>query len=186
MAEYLIDQRKNWAMAEARLATETDPRRRQVLETVVEHAKAEALPDYERLMATVSPSAHYRFFGDDGVTDVNGKDGVGAFYADLVATARNAVEHAVDRMAVDRDVVTTEGPMRMAFPAGHLAAAGVEVPDPDGLYLYETRMMIVWGFDADGLVQCEDSYTAGNGWAGIADRPVTAAQIYEVTAADLT
>ncbi|MEM7142762.1 MAG: nuclear transport factor 2 family protein [Actinomycetota bacterium] len=185
MAEYLIDQRKNWAMAEARLSTEDDPRRRQVLDTIVEHAKAEALPDYDRLMATVSPAAHYRFFGDAGVTDVAGKDGVAAFYLDLVETGRNAVEHDVDRIAVDRDVITTEGPMRMAFPGAYLAAAGIEAPDPDGHYLYETRMMIVWGFDDDGLVQCEDSYTAGDGWSGIADRPVRPDQIRPVTEADL-
>ena len=62
---------------------------------------------------------------------------------------------------------------------------GIEVPDLDGLYLYETRMMIVWGFDEDGLVQCEDSYTAGDGWAGIATRPVEPEQIRPVTLADL-
>ncbi len=182
--EYLIDQRKNWAMAEQRLKTETDPRRRQLLGTIIEHAKAEALPDYERLMATVSPRAHYRFFGAE-VTDVAGKDGVGAFYADLVESGRNNVEHAVDRMVVDQDAVTTEGPMRMAFPGAFVADAGIDVEDPDGLYLFETRMMIVWGFDEDGLVQCEDSYTAGDGWAGIATRPVQPAQIRPVTLADL-
>ncbi len=184
LVEYLIDQRKNWAMAEQRLATETDPRRQQVLATIIEHAKAEALPDYERLMATVSPSAHYRFFGDE-VTDVVGKDGVGAFYADLVATGRNNVEHAVDRMVVDRDAITTEGPMAMAYPGAFLADAGIDVPGEEALYLFQTRMMIVWGFDEDGLVQCEDSYTAGDGWAGIADRPVKPEQIRAVTLADL-
>ena len=182
--EYLIDQRKNWAMAEQRLAGEPDPRRRQLLATIIEHAQAEALPDYERLMATVSPRAHYRFFGDE-VTDVIGKDGVGAFYAELVDTGRNSVEHAVDRMVVDRDAITTEGPMRMAYPGAFLADVGIEVPDLDGLYLYETRMMIVWGFDEDGLVQCEDSYAAGDGWAGIATRPVEPEQIRPVTLADL-
>lgn len=185
MTEYLIDQRKNWAMTAARLATETDPRRRQILETIVEHAKAEALPDYERLMATVSPDAHYRFFGDDGVTDVIGKTGVGAFYAELVETGRNAVEHDLDRIVVDADAITTEGPMRMAFPAAYLTGAGIEAPDPEGRYLYETRMMIVWGFDADGLVQCEDSYTAGDGWNGIAGRPIRPEQIYTVTDDDM-
>ena len=135
-------------------------------------------------MATVSPHAHYRFFGDE-VTDVVGKDGVGEFYADLVATGRNNVEHAVDRMVVDRDAITTEGPMAMAYPGAFLADAGIEVPDEAALYLFQTRMMIVWGFDEDGLVQCEDSYTAGDGWAGIADRPVKPEQIRAVTLADL-
>lgn len=182
--EYLIDQRKNWAMAEERLAVESDPRRRQVLATIVEHAKAESLPDYERLMATVSPHAHYRFFGDQA-TEVVGKDGVGAFYADLVETGRNRVEHAVERMVVDRDAVTTEGPMRMAYPGVFLADAGIEVPDVDRMYLFCTRMMIVWGFDEDGLVHCEDSYNAGDGWAGIATRPVEPSQIRPITLADL-
>ena len=44
------------------------------------------------------------------------------------------------------------------------------------------RLMIVWGFDEDGLVQCEDSYSAGDGFA---TRPVEPERIRPVTLADL-
>ena len=42
--EYVIDQRKNWAMAEQRLADESDPRRRQVLATIIELPKPRRCP----------------------------------------------------------------------------------------------------------------------------------------------
>ena len=61
----------------------------------------------------------------------------------------------------------------------------VEVPDPGGLYLYTQRLLIVWEFDEDGLVLCEDSYSGGGpGFEGIAGRPIRPEQIYRVGPAD--
>ena len=60
--KYVIDPRKNWALAEERLAGERDPRRRQILETLIAHAKAEAAADFPALMASVSSRAHYRSY----------------------------------------------------------------------------------------------------------------------------
>ncbi|MBW2387961.1 MAG: hypothetical protein JRG89_05935 [Deltaproteobacteria bacterium] len=52
---YRIDPRKNWSTAEAHLAKETDPRRRQILQTLIADSKAECVADFDALMATVSP-----------------------------------------------------------------------------------------------------------------------------------
>ena len=179
---YVIDCRKNWEMTEQMLADEADPIRRRNLETIIAHAKAEAKPDFEALMATVAPDASYTSY-TEGAADENsptGKDGVAAYYQGIVGSGCNHIEHAVDRMAVGRDVITTEGDMKMAYPGKVLAAMGIPVPDEDAHYLYLSRLMIVWGFDEEGRVTCEDSYAAGGypGFEGIADRPVTMDQIY--------
>jgi hypothetical protein len=69
---YVIDPRKNWALAEERLATETDPKRRRNLETLIAHSKSEARPDFDALMATVVPNASYTSYaagsGEGGTT----------------------------------------------------------------------------------------------------------------------
>ena len=181
---YVIDCRKNWAMAEEYLNTESDPRRKQILECIVAHAKAEAKPDFEALMATVSERAKYVTYADGASEEHSptGKDGVAAYYKMIVEGGMNQIEHACERMAVGTDTITTEGQMRMAYPGVVLAQMGIEVPDPAGLYVYETRLLIVWGFDEDGLVICEDSYDGGGAkFEGIAERTVTMDQIYSYT-----
>jgi len=182
---YVIDCRKNWAMAESRLQRESDPRRKQTLETIIQHAKAECTPDYEALMATVSPRAHYHNYSDtaDPIHSPKGKDGVAAYYKMIVESGLGRIEHACERMAVGRDTITTEGQMKMAYPGAVLTAMGIDVPDPGGLYLYQTRLLIVWDFDEDGLVLCEDSYDGGGPkFEGIAERPVEPEQIFDYKA----
>lgn len=179
---YTIDPRKNWALAEQRLATEKDAKRRRNLETLIAHSKAEARPDFEALMATVAPNASYTSYaaGSGEENSPTGKEGVAAYYRGIVGSGCNHIEHAVERICVGEDIITTEGDMKMAYPGGVLQAMGIDVPDEKALYLYLSRLMIVWEFDADGLVTCEDSYSGGDfpGFEGIAERPISPDQIY--------
>lgn len=184
---YRIDPRKNWALAEKRLTDESDPRRRQILETLIAHSKAESAADFDALLATVSPRAHYRSYASDDpamneAQSPQGKDGVAAYYRGIVESGCHHIEHDVERMAVGRDTLTTEGRLRMAYPGRVLALLGIEVPDPEALYLYEQRLLIVWEFDEEGRVLCEDSYSGGGqGFEGIAQRKLAPEEIYEVT-----
>jgi hypothetical protein len=57
---------------------------------------------------------------------------------------------------------------------------GIEVDDPGADYLYEARLAILWPIGPDGLFTGEDSYTAGDGFAGIADRKIDPADIVGV------
>lgn len=183
---YLIDPRKNWALAEQQLALEPDPRRQQILQTLIAHSQAEARPDFEALMATVSPRAHYHSYATDDpalneAQSPRGKDGVEAYYRGIVGSGCHRIEHDVERLTVGRDSLTTEGRLRMAYPGAVLAAMGIDVADPEALFVYEQRLLIVWEFDADGLVLCEDSYAGGGpGFEGIAGRPVTPDQIFQL------
>jgi hypothetical protein len=180
---FVIDPRKNWALAEKMLTDESDPRRRQILATLIAHSKAEAKPDFEALMATVAPNARYvSYTGGEGAraNSPKGKEAVGEYYSMIVGAGLNYIEHDVERMAVGRDTLTTEGDMKMAYPGSVLKAMGIEVPDESALYLYLDRLIIVWAFDDAGRVICEDSYSGGDHprFEDIASRPVQLDQIY--------
>ena len=183
---YLIDPRKNWHLAEKYLVQEKDPRRRSILETLIAHAKAEAAANFPALMATVSPQARYRSYAtnDEAMNEAQspqGKEGVAAYYAAIVESGCHFIEHDVDRMAVGQDTLTTEGQLKMGYPGEVLSALGIDVPDPSTLYLYEQRLLIVWGFDEEARVLCEDSYSGGGaGFEGISERPLRTEQIYRV------
>jgi len=60
--------------------------------------------------------------------------------------------------------------MRMAYPGTTLQARGIDVDDPDAFYLYEARMATLWPMDEQGMARGEDTYTGGDGFAGIAQR----------------
>jgi hypothetical protein len=172
----IIDQHRTWQKVEERLATETDPILRRNLETLLQHMKAEAALDMERLMATVSEHARYQNFAQGGTGPV-GKAAVQKFYEDFAAGGAEKLQHDLDRLVVDKHCILTEGVMRMAWPGTTLLGMGIEVDDPDADYLYEARMAILWPIDDDGLFIGEDSYVGGDGFEGIASRKVDADDI---------
>jgi len=175
----VIDQAVTWVRVEERLAVETDPVLRRNLETLLAHMKAEAVGDLDGLLATLSDDVAYHSYGTPDVPELNpvGKAGVRRFYADFIASGATKLQLDIDRLVVDRTCIVTEGTMRMAYPGRTLAARGIAVDDPDASYLYETRMAVLWPFDEHGLARGEDTYTAGDGFAGIASRKLDPADI---------
>lgn len=180
---YTIDPRRQIDAVQARIDLGTDDEKTtRNLRTMLAHMKAEAAGDFDALMATVSPDAAYTNFntGPDSPHSPRSKAEVGVYYRSLVEAHCHQIEHALDRIVADRDAITTEGEIRIAYPAAVLRAMGHDVGDAAPYYLYVARMMIVWGFDADGLVRCEDSYNVMDGFDGIANRPVRQAEIYSI------
>jgi hypothetical protein len=173
----VIDQAVTWAKVEARLASEADPVLRRNLELLLTHMQAEAALDLPVLMSTVSEAAEYHTYGSDDATAPKGKAAVQRFYEDFAASGAHKLQHELDRLVVDRDCIVTEGTMRMAWPGRVLLAMGIEVDDPGADYLYEARLAILWPIGPDGLFTGEDSYTAGDGFAGIANRKIDPADI---------
>jgi ketosteroid isomerase-like protein len=166
----VIDPNRTWEKVEARLASEDDPVLRRNLETVLAHMKAEAAGDLDGLLDTLSDDVHYHAYGADEALSPRGKAAVRGFYEAFIASGAERLQFDIDRLVVDRDCVLTEGLMRMAYPGRTLMARGVTVDDPDAYYLFEARMATLWPMDADGLARGEDTYTAGDGFAGIAQR----------------
>ena len=176
-----LDPNKTWKKVEERLSRESDPVCRRNLESVLEHMKAEARLDIDGLIETLSGEPHYHAYTPAGeIPELcpKGRDAVRKFYADFVASGAFRLELDIDRLVVDHDCVLTEGVMRMAYPGRTLAAMGIEVDDPDAHYLYESRMGIVWPVDREARkLVGEESYTGGDGFAGIADRKIDEADI---------
>ena len=177
----VIDVHRTWAKVEERLATEDDPIRRRNLEIVLDHMKAEARGDIDGLLATLADDVAYHAYGtDEPMLNPVGKDGVRTFYENFVASGATRLQLEIDRLVVDRDCVVTEGVMRMAYPGRTLAFRGIDVDDPDAYYLFEARMATFWPFGPDGLAGGEDTYTGGDGFAGIADRKLSESDIVEL------
>jgi hypothetical protein len=176
----LIDPNRTWALVEERLARETDPVLARNLATVLEHMKAEAAGDIDRLMATLAADVSYHAYGtEDPVLNPTGTAQVRAFYEAFVASGATRLQFALERLVVDRDCIVTEGVMRMAYPGRTLRARGIDVDDPDALYLYEARMCTLWPVDEHGLARGEDTYTGGDGFAGIASRKLASGDVAE-------
>lgn len=157
----IIDPTQTWVPLEERLARTTDVRHRQVLGIVIEHMKAEAEPHLDRLMATLSPNPDYHFWFAG--TDMGPKttEGVRAYYTAFVESGANVLVFEIDRVAVDDDLVMTEGWLKIIYPGAAAQQIGVEVDDPDGDYLVVFRQLINWPIDADGKIMGEDAYQTG-------------------------
>jgi hypothetical protein len=164
-----LDPTKTWQKVEARLATETSPRKRLLLENVLAHMRAEAAADVAALMATLAPNPQYHQWGaTPGDFGPKGRPAVEQFYRDFAASGATNLEYDVDRLVVDDDCIVTEGMMRIAYPGATLQAMGRDdVGDPSAYYLYEARMAVFWPYDADGLLLAEDAYTATDGFENL-------------------
>jgi hypothetical protein len=180
----LIDPRVTYRKVEERLETETDPVLRRNLETLLAHMKAEMAGDVDRLLATLSENPQYHAYGsDDPASSPVGRDGVRAFYDRFIASGAGQLQLDIDRLVVDKECILTEGLMRIAYPGRTLGAMGIDVDDPDAYYMYEARMATLWPFDEHGLAKGEDTYTGGDGFAGIADRKLAPDDIAQYASA---
>ena len=188
MSDYIIDPRRNWALMQERMASETDPVILAHMQTVINHARYEAAADFDRLMATVSPDASYHSYSGDPEVDAanspQGREGVAAYYRMIVESGLYRIEHKTERIVADRDNIVEEGIIKMAYPGEILQFMGHEQAEPGKLYLYQNRLLIIWGFDKQGLVKYEDSYAPPGGFDGILEREVSLDQIYQYSSAD--
>ncbi|MGH3563012.1 MAG: nuclear transport factor 2 family protein [Mycobacterium sp.] len=157
----VIDPTRTWELLEKRLAATTNQRHRAVLGAVIEHMKAEAAPDLDRVMATLSPSPDYHFWGDGQDVGPKGTDGVLTYYTDFMATRANVLEFELDRLVVDDDCVVTEGFLKQIYPGSEAVRIGIPVDDPAADYLVVFRQLLLWPMDENALIRGEDSYNAG-------------------------
>ncbi|MER5388623.1 nuclear transport factor 2 family protein [Saccharopolyspora sp. NPDC002686] len=157
----VIDPNRTWEMLEERLAATTNERHRVVLGIVIEHMKAEAEPNLDRLMATLSPAPDYHFWHGGQDVGPTGRDGVRTYYVEFLKTRTNILEFTLDRLVVDDHCVVTEGFLKQIYPGSYAAQSGIPVDDESADYLVVHRQLILWPVDENGLVQGEDSYNGG-------------------------
>ena len=147
-----------WQELEKRLERTTSPRQRRMLQTVIDHGKAEAAASVDGLMATLCADPQYHFWSGGHDWGPKGHAAVRRFYENFVAGGEGFFESRKSRIVVDDDTVVTETELRQLVPGSVAARRGYPVPDLNGHYLVSARSVILWPFnDACELIG-EDSY----------------------------
>jgi hypothetical protein len=148
-----------------------DPRRRRMLEVVLDHMVAENEGDIDRIMAGISPRADYHVWSTPEDIGAKGFDGVREYYTGFFAIKGHFFENDLERILVDDDCVVTEATMRLIKPGSVLAGdaygpgTGPMDPgelgawDPEGHYVIENRVVVFWPFDEDLKLIGEDAYS---------------------------
>jgi len=156
-----IDQAKTFRLLEERIAQTTNPRHLIILKRLLQHATAEAKPDLDVVMSTLSATPRYITWGAPADLSPAGRQAVQTFYEEtIVKGGQFFFEMDMDRIVVDDDTIVTEGYMRTLYYGADAAQRGFPVDDPAGFYLMTVRMLTVWPFDADGFITGEETYTA--------------------------
>jgi len=133
-----VDQSLSWRVVEERMARSESPRQRKMLQTLIDHLRAEE---------------------HQSLDEPKGADAVRSYYAQLVEAKRGVLEYAIERIVVDDDNVVTEGDIR-AYQTGEVARGfGFDVADLDATYLVAYRAVILWPFNAAGEMLGEDGYS---------------------------
>jgi hypothetical protein len=156
----IVDQSQMWTALEDRLAVTENPRHRQMLEVVIEHARAEADRSVERLMATLVDDPQYHFWVGGRDVGPKGADGVRTYYASFVAGGGAVFESPKDRIVVDDHNVVSEAEVVNVVSGAIAKARGYHVPDETGHYLVRFRNVVFFEFADDPTRALgEDSYT---------------------------
>jgi len=148
-----------WAMVrvtEARLARTRDPRHRRNLGLLIDHMRAEIAADVDALLATVSPDVAYRTHGAGPELQPVGREAVADFYRERASAGHLYFEFAIEYLAVDDDVLVTDGVMTSLIPARSMPAVAA---DDGTVYKLVTRMSISWPIAVDGLLAGEHSHS---------------------------
>jgi hypothetical protein len=155
-----FDQSVGWTALEARLAATDSERHRVVIQTVIDHAKAEAVGDIDGLMKTLVAEPQYHFWGPRGDTGPKGYEGVRRYYEDYVKSGAAILSSVKERVAVDDRTICHEGTISTLASWKIARQRAYSIPRDDGHYLLRMRTVILWSFDDDGRAYGEDSYTA--------------------------
>lgn len=143
--------------ANEELAKIAEPQRRKILINFRDHALAEALGDYDALMATCSQkSQRYEVYADNDNEFTRNQP---QSYAELVPHYKALIDANMylmhgepDKLIVGEDALFVEMVQHMVVP-GAIAklAFGVQEASEQGVYLFTTRIGVVFIFDADGM-----------------------------------
>lgn len=153
-----FDQSKTWRPLEARLVDLTSERQRRLVQTVLDHMKAEAAGDIDGLMRTLVAEPRYHAWGPLGDTGPKGADAVRKFYTDFVASGAGVLMMEIDHLGIDDDLITYDGVMTTLGSWRVARQRGYAISEDTGHYALRMRLVNFWPFDDRGLAIGEDSY----------------------------
>jgi hypothetical protein len=154
-----FDPTLGWKALEERLAVTGSARERQVIETVIAHAKAEYEMDLDGLMATLVAEPQYHFWSHGQDRGPKGYAAVRDYYAAYVASGAAIISSPKERVIVDDNGLCTEATLT-TLASGRIAKSrGYSIDDESEHYLLRMRNTVLWRFDDSGLALGEDAYS---------------------------
>jgi hypothetical protein len=166
-----FDPTRSWQALKERQARTESPRHRQLLQEVINHVKAEVYRDIDGLMGTLVAEPSYHFWVGGKDVGPKGYDGIRTYYDDFVAGGGAVLESIKERIVVDDDTISHEGPIVNIVSGAIAKRRGYTVPDESGHYAVRFRNVVWWSFDTAGKAYGEDSYTTfhPDDWERLAD-----------------
>lgn len=153
-----FDRSVTWSDLEERLARTTNPRHRRMLQTAIDHGRAEGDEDFDAVMATLCPDPEFHFWSAGKVRVIKGWEETSAYYSALCSSPGTYFESRKVRIVLDDDNLVTENVYRILLPGAVARERGYDVPDVDAHYVVHNRAVIFWPFDAAGELIGEDVF----------------------------
>jgi hypothetical protein len=171
-----FDQSVGWQALEDRQSRTPSPRQRQLLQTVIDHVKAEVALNVDGLMNTLVAEPEYHFWIGGRDLGPKGYAGVRAYYENFVTDGGAVFESIKERIVVDDETISHEGQMRNLVSGAIAKRRGYTIPNETGHYLVLFRNVVWWSFDENGKALGEDSYTVmhPDDWERIPDEELPA------------
>ena len=148
------------------LASIKEPRRRLILQNVIDHADAEAGGRYADLMATCSRKRQsYLFSRDMGLLKLpTSYAELETYYADIIASRTWMLHYELDKVVVGDDEVVLDGVMHQLYPTDLLAQLypALALDPRHRAYQLTLRLCVMFLFDEDGLSAGEHAYGRGD------------------------
>jgi hypothetical protein len=144
----------------------TDPRRRQILDNLIEHAAVEGGGRYHELMASCSRKRQsYEQWGIGGPAAAQAPQSYAeleVYYKAVIDSKIWMLHYDLDKVVVGDDEVLMDGVLHQLYPAYLIEPMFQFKPDPRyRAYQMTKRLGIVFTFDEDGLSSGEHSYANG-------------------------
>lgn len=145
-----------WKPFQERLELADNPRQRRILETLIEHLRAESAGDLEATMATVAPDA--RFINTFG-QGPSGWDEIREHYKAAFA-ARGIGNMIVDthRVVVDDNAIVNEYTVGFVVPWRLAQEQGYAIDGTEGHFHVRQHASTMLPFDSEGRLLGEISY----------------------------
>lgn len=157
-----FDAGQTWTSFEKFKDRAKTPRQAQLLQTVVDHSRAEVAGDLDGVMATLTEDPSYHDYGVyPGVVGDTGPKGLKAvlgLYEAMVDCGSYVIESQKHRVIVDDDRLVSEGTFRQILPAAAAHAQGFVDADATGYFMVVARTVVFWEFDEAGKARGEDRY----------------------------
>jgi len=149
--------------ARRHLETIEEPRRRAILENFIEHAEAEALGQYDRLMASCSPQEQvYAVYGSTFFPAPQSYAELEKHYHGLIAANIYLIDFEAEKLIVGNDALVVEGLVHQLYPGQLLEPVfGIRVDDPEAVYQATKRTCVFFVFDEAGMATGEHAYSDG-------------------------